>query len=71
MTLVQGHRYRIKGTKREGLVIGTEGDFAQWCEMVENWPFPASPIQVPAKSLERVKMRDARGDPVDLPDALF
>jgi len=67
MTVVQGHRYRIKGTKSEGLVTKVNGDFAEWSQIYEDWPYPAKPVTLYAKCLERVSMRYSRGDDPDLP----
>lgn len=61
--IVIGLRYRITGTRREGLVTRRSGDTVQWAEFVPGWPYPNAPITVNVAFLERVPMRDARGEP--------
>ena len=68
MTVVQGQRYRIKGTKSEGLVTKIVNDaIVWWSQLYEDWPYPAKPVMLSASCLERVSMRDSRGDDPDLP----
>lgn len=67
----QGHRYRLKGTDREGMVTQPGPASSAWAELRPNWPFPGHPIEVPNEDLQRVRMRDSRGDVAGLPEALF
>lgn len=69
MTARVGQRYRLRGTEREGLVTSTTDTYAEWAEIVPNWPFPTAPVRVPHADLVRVPMRDHRGEPDFAEDA--
>lgn len=66
-----GHRYRLRGTDREGMVTQPGETSSQWAEIRPNWPFPSAPIEVRNEDLQRVRMRDSRGDAAGLAEALF
>jgi len=59
----QGCRYRIKTTGEEGMVMYAGPRKSQWCELRDGWPFPGPPRWVDNADLERVPMRDKRGEP--------
>ncbi len=70
MAIKQGERYRIRGTDREGMVMTVGEQLSRWAEIDPHWPFPSKPVLIRNADLERVKMRDRRGEDLDLPEAL-
>mgnify|MGYP000505886028 CR=1 FL=1 len=61
-----GLRYRIRGTNREGMVTEVHGAIAMWAEFVAGWPYPNAPVAQFVAQIERVPMRDGRGDPAGI-----
>lgn len=67
----QGIRYRLAGTEREGMVTQPGEHSSLWAEIRPNWPFPSHAVPIRNDLLIRVRMKDRRGEPQGLPEALF